>query len=232
VVQNADAFTARYGSGKPVAGSWSANDRLSNSSETITLQFGLATPPIISITYNDDPALNWPIAADGPGFSLVRIQPEDSTRDANLGVNWRSSLTITGNPGSDDRVSYAAWLAGTPEGDPDHDNLPNLIEYALGGDALSDSSAIIPHAAWQTLIVEGIPGTYATLSFRRSNAHEDFSQRVEFSSDLQTWPFAGIQVSANDLGDGTRHEVWRMPTPALPAASGSRIYGRLRITRP
>ena len=232
VVQNADAFTARYGSGKPVAGSWSANDRLSNNTETVTLQFGLVTPPIFSITYNDDPTLNWPTAADGLGFSLVRIQPEDSTRDANLGVNWRSSLTITGNPGSDDRVSYAAWLGGTPEGDPDHDSLPNLIEYALGGDALADSSAITPIAARQNLIVEGIPGTYATLSFRRSNAHEDFSQRVEFSSDLQTWPFAGIQVSATDLGDGTRHEVWRMPTPAPPAASGSRIYGRLRITRP
>ena len=39
-------------------------------------------------------------------------------------------------------------------------------------------------------------------------------------------------ASMDDLGDGTRHEVWRMPTPALPAASGSRIYGRLRITRP
>ena len=232
VVQNVAAFTARYGAGRPVAGAWDANDRLSNGSETLTLQFGLATPPVFSFTYHDDPALNWPAAADGTGFSLVRISPEDPTRDPGLGINWRRSLSSAGSPGGDDRTGYADWLGGNPEGDPDQDGLANLAEFALGGDAMADSSALHPAATYQPLTIEGVPGTYATLTFRRDNAHEDFTQHVEFSTDLATWPLAGVQVSSTDNGDGTRSEVWRCPIPSLPVETGGRLYGRLRFTRP
>ncbi len=231
VVQNIAAFTTRYGSGKPIAGAWQATDRLSNGGETITLQFGSVTPPVLSFTYDDDPALSWPAAADGSGFSLVRIHPEDPTRDASLGYNWRSSLTNRGSPGTDDRVSYASWLGATPEGDPDHDSLDNIIEYALGSDPLMPSPAASPAAGYLTVTVLGVPGNYPTLTFIRSNAHEDFSQQVEFSTDLQTWPLRGIQVSSTDAGDGTRREVWRTEAPGLPGP-GARLHGRLRFTRP
>lgn len=231
VVQNTAAFTARYGNGKPIAGAWQATDRLSNGGETITLQFGNATPPVFSFTYNDDPALNWPAAADGAGYSLVRIHPEDPSRNAGLGLNWRSSLTSTGSPGTDDRVSYASWLGATPEGDPDQDGLNNIVEYALGSDPLTPSATASPAAAWQTISVEGTPGLYPTLTFIRANAHEDFSQQVEFSPDLLGWPIRSVQVSATDLGNGTRREVWRADTPGQPGP-GTRVYGRLRFTRP
>ncbi len=69
------------------------------------------------------------------------------------------------------------------------------------------------NSARQNLIVDGIPGTEATLSFCRSNTHEDFSQRVEFSADLETWPFSGIEVAASALGDGTRHKRSGAPLP-------------------
>jgi len=231
VVQNVDAFVARYGTGKPIAGAWPAGDRLSNSSETLTLQFGQVTPPVFSFTYSDDPSLNWPAAADGQGYSLVRIHPEDITRNASLGVNWRSSQFLTGNPGTDDRVSYLSWLGATPGGDPDQDGLDNLIEYALGTDPLNPGSASSPAAAYQSITVAGTPGLWPTLTFIRANTHEDFVQQVEFSSDLQTWPWRGIQVSSTDLGDGTRREVWRADVPGLPAP-GPRLYGHLRCTRP
>ena len=41
-------------------------------------------------------------------------------------------------------------------------------------------------SARQNLIIDGIHGTYATLTICRSNTHEDFSQRVEFSTALET----------------------------------------------
>ena len=68
-------------------------------------------------------------------------------------------------------------------------------------------------SARQNLIIDGIHGTYATLTICRSNTDEDFSQRVEFSTDLETWPFSGVEVSASDLGDGTRHERSGAPLP-------------------
>lgn len=227
VVQNTDAFNARYGSGKPIAGAWDAGDRLSNAGETLTLQFGLATPAVFSFDYDDDPAFSWPAAADGDGASLVRIEPEDTTRDPGMGFNWRSSLTPS--PGGDDLVSYAAWLAGAPEPDADKDGLTNAVEYAMGGNALADSSALIPTATFQPFTVAGVPGTYATLTFQRSNIHEDFSQHVEFSSDLGTWPLTGVQVSSADNGNGTRTEVWRS---SIPVEAGTRLFGRVRFTQP
>ena len=103
------------------------------------------------------------------------------------------------------------------------------IRAAMGGNALADSSALIPTATFQPFTVAGVPGTYATLTFQRSNIHEDFSQHVEFSSDLGTWPLTGVQVSSADNGNGTRTEVWRS---SIPVEAGARLFGRVRFTQP
>jgi hypothetical protein len=221
-----DAFTARYGAGKPIAGAWSAADKLSNGGEILTLSYGLVTPPIFSFAYNDNPTLNWPTTPDGLGASLVKISPEDLTRDPNLGINWRSS---TPTPGTDDRVKFVTWLGATPAGDPDHDGLDNLVEYALGGDATKDNSELIPTANFQPYSVSGVPATYATLTFQRSILHEDFTQHVEFSTNLSTWPINAIQVTSTDNGNGTRTESWRSSTPV---EANTRIFGRVRFTQP
>jgi len=229
VVQNVAAFNARYGgASNPIAGAWDANDRLSNGGEILTLQFGLATPAVFSFAYDDDPALNWPAAADGEGASLVKIRPEDITRDPAIGLNWRSS-GFNPSPGRDDRISFEDWQGAIITPDPDEDGLENLAEYALGGDPFIDSSALLPAGSFQAFTVAGVPGTFATLTFQRANAHEDFSQQVEFSTDLNTWSLTGVQVSSTDNGDGTRTEVWRS---SVTVAAGPRLFGRLRFTRP
>lgn len=85
---------------------------LDNAGETITLID--ATGNIIeNFTYNDSHP--WPAAADGDGFSLVRISPS-SRLDPNLPSSWRSSTTPGGSPGTTDSTTY-------PGGD--------LITYAL-----------------------------------------------------------------------------------------------------
>lgn len=91
---------------------------LANGGETITLVDATGTV-IESLTYSD--SAPWPEAADGDGFSLVRISPA-SQLDPNSPSNWRASTTAGGNPGSSDATTF-------PGGD--------LLAYALGSDGLS-----------------------------------------------------------------------------------------------
>ncbi len=224
VVANVDAFNARYGTGKPVAGAWSASDRLNNAGETITLQYGQALPPVFVIAYDDDNSQGWPQSPDGDGPSLVRISPERLL--PNSPMEWRSGAP---SPGTDDRINFTTWLGSTPTGDPDKDGLDNLVEYALGGDAMKDSSHLIPTATYQSYVTGSGLGTYATLAFQRDVLHEDFTQQVEFSTNLTTWPITAEKVSSLDHGNGTRTEVWRSSSPV---ENNTRIFGRVRFTQP
>jgi hypothetical protein len=216
-----------------VAGAWSSSDKLSNGGELLTLRFGQIVTPVFSFTYGDANIPGWPASPDGNGPSLERIAPEDLTRDPNQGFNWRASTLAGGTPGTDDRQTFAAWMISkgetVPTADTDKDGLGNLVEYAMGGNPAADSSALIPLGSFQDFPSAPAPGTYATLSFVRSNAADDVSQKVQFSTDLAAWNQTGVQVSAVDNGNGTRTEVWRSPVPVLSTA---RIFGRVNFTRP
>jgi len=228
VVQNTDAFTARYGSGRPVAGAWDANDRLSNAGETLTLQFGAGTvPPVFSFSYSDNPIQNWPASADGDGASLVKIEPENLARSPSLGRNWRAS--VAPSPGGDDRVSFINWQGAITAPDHDRDGLDNAVEYALGADPFFDSSADLPAGTLQVWDTGGAQDHFATLTFRRHNAHEDFQQHVEFGADLVTWPISAVHERTIDNGDGTRTEIWRS---AVPVNLSERLFGRVRFSQP
>jgi hypothetical protein len=233
LVQNTLAFTTRYGANAAVLGAWDVKDKLSNGGETLTLRYGQIVTPIFSFAYDDNPALNWPTAPDGGGASLVRIAPEDTTRDPGLGINWRSSLTPGGTPGGDDRQTFAAWLTAHSQSgaatDTDGDGLSNLAEYAIGSDPSVNSVPVSPTGQFQTFTVNNATSNYATLTLRRSNAADNLTQNVEFSTDLATWPIPAVQVAAIDNGDGTRTEVWRSTTPA---DSSQRMFGRVRFTAP
>lgn len=236
VVQNIDAFKARYGSSLPIAGAWDANDKLSNGGETITLQFGQTLPPVLSFTYDDEASTNWPTSPDGDGPSLVRVNPSDTTQNASLGVNWKASATSGGTPGVTDSTGtagYAAWKTAhglTDDGDSDGDGLSALAEYALGADPKVSSPASQPQGSRATLTVDGTAADYFTLIFPRANAATDVTVKAEFSTDLSTWPLTGILVSATPNADGqTRTEVWRAPAPA---SGQTRLFGRLHITTP
>lgn len=224
VVANIDAFTTRYGSGKPIAGAWDASDRLSNGGETLTLFYGNLTPAIFSFAYDDDPTANWPVFPDGSGPSLVKIEPENLSRNPAHGINWRSS--ISPSPGGDDRESFLNWQGTITTPDHDGDGVDNLVEYALGASAFDDSQAALPTGAWQEFTVGETTGTYATLTFQRATYHEDAEQHVEFSTDLNSWPIAGVLVSRTETVPGTVVEVWRSNTPV---SSGTRLFGRVRF---
>lgn len=92
ILNNVDAFTARYGQTNNIliAGEFTGN--LDNAGDTITLSEELKG---VVQTFSYDTNRSWPLATQGAGHTLV------PTRDEGLdhGPNWRSSTFIGGSPG-------------------------------------------------------------------------------------------------------------------------------------
>ena len=75
--------------------------------------------------------------------------------------------------------------------DPDHDGLPNLVEYALGLDPLSPGTVAIPKL--------GSANGYLTLTFTRPLSATDVSYIVQVSSDLATWNDGSLYTAAGNV---------------------------------
>ncbi len=228
VVKNAAAFASRYGAGKPIAGEWDMFDVLSNGGEEVKLSYG-AGAEIHDFTYDDQAP--WPVGADAGGFSLVLINP--ATRpDHSLPSSWRASSRLNGTPG-ENGTTYAEWASqngalGGPSADTDSDGIIHLLEYALGGNPEVNSQSILPTKGTQTVTVNGVPGTYLTLTFRRVVAAEDLTYAPEFTADPRSnWNANGALLTSTPQPDGSVIETWRAPNPQSTNATQ---FGRLKIT--
>jgi spore coat protein CotH len=91
IVKNLAAFTARYGSGWNIAGTFGG--QLSNGGEELRL-VDPSGAIIHQFTYQD--AAPWPERADGDGSSLELIDAAGSYDDPS---NWRASINYGGSPG-------------------------------------------------------------------------------------------------------------------------------------
>lgn len=93
VVENKDAFKARYGSNLPVAGEWSGG--LSNTGERITVT--VLGAKLHEVTYAD----TWQPTTDGTGRSLEIINPANPDLNSwNVASSWRASQQPLGSPGT------------------------------------------------------------------------------------------------------------------------------------
>lgn len=92
IVKNLTAFTARYGGGINVSGTF--DGQLSNGGEELHL-VDPSGATIRQFTYQD--TAPWPGRPDGKGSSLELIDPAG---DYNAATNWQSSLTYGGSPGT------------------------------------------------------------------------------------------------------------------------------------
>ena len=95
VVKNPTAFAARYGSGLPVAGTFTGN--LDNAGERLEL-LDASNEEILDFSYNDD----WYPLANGHGFSLVVVDEAADPDAWNRRSQWRPSGAVSGSPGVDD----------------------------------------------------------------------------------------------------------------------------------
>src|SRR5690625_3801227 len=91
---------------------------------------------------------------------------------------------------------YSAWAenffteaelndpsVGGPEGDPDNDGIPNLLEFAFGGDPTASDRSILPVVG-----TSDAPGEERlTISFSRLHDDSGLTYEVEGSSDLSEW---------------------------------------------
>ncbi len=230
VVKNSAAFISRYGGGKPIAGSWSASDSLSNSGEEVKLSYG-AGAAIQDFTYSDSSP--WPSQADAGGYSLVLRAPE-TRPDHAVATNWRACYIAGGSPGGADRQTYAEWAAANQATDSltddDFDGLNNATEYALGGTNTTNDMSRLPVATLATYMIGVSTEKFLTLTIRRPLGADDATMTVEWSAEINpaSWAIGGAIMSRVDNGDGTQTEVWRCSSPI----SAGHFFGRVKFTIP
>ena len=129
-------------------------------------------------------------------------------------------------------TAFAAWKAskfgldasnpsiagGTA--DPDHDGIPNLLEYAFGLDPNLPSRASLPLAGYST----SAGSTYATFSYRRLITTSELVYTVGVSSDLLTWDWSQTQIqqvgSAVPTGDGLTEIITIQSNSPIPPSGG------------
>jgi len=237
VAGNAAAFSSRYGSSLPVAGTFSG--ALSNSGELIRIT-GDASVVIREFTFAA--VAPWPTTPSTAGYALDLISPA-SNPDHNIGSNWKASDVPGGYP-AQTGLTIANWRQQnfssgdltdpTKEAsvwgdlaDPDGDGVVNLMEFATGSFPNQSGSAFKPAASIWT-----DPSTsqkYLMLTCRVREGTTGLTITAEASINLQTWPDAvpmiGTPVSQ---GDGTALATFR---DTVPMAGGKR-FARIRVAQP
>ena len=200
IVRNKAAFLARYGSGlEPlIAGEFADDSGLSGSGERLVLTGSAGA--ISDVTYNDK--YPWPEAPDGSGPSIVLIAPE-TLPDANLGINWRSSVGPNGSAGIGDGVSFT----GDPTADLDGDGFNAFAEYALG------TSDTVANSIKDVLIPSTDSSGAFTVSYSRNLAADDALIIVEISPDLESWVPAGtnLELVEETSADGRSTYTFSLP---------------------
>ena len=146
---------------------------------------------------------NIAVSAGGPEGSLGGLLDYNHWRDAHL---WNGADNTAG-------------------GDPNANNLPNLLEYGFGFTDPVDGT----HAYSTPLELDPSTGE-VSFTFRRNRAAEDLSFTVETSPDLSpgswtTFRPAAADVTVTPTGDSDVDEI----TVRLPAPE-TRLFVRLRVS--
>ena len=102
LVRNSAAFSARYGAGVTIFGTYAGG--LSNSGERILL-LDRGGVQIVDFTYLGD--TTWPVETDGLGYSLTLKNP--ATSPSSAGANWRVSTALNGSPSLGDALNPASY---------------------------------------------------------------------------------------------------------------------------
>jgi hypothetical protein len=115
-------------------------------------------------------------------------------------------LTIGGNPGNTDAISFR----GQANGDLNGNGIPDLIDYALGNGGMTQMNG-------------------DTFTYLRRLGADDATSQIEASTNLINWTDASallIEQSRTDQGDGTALIKLKLS----PAVLGSRWFFRIRVT--
>lgn len=228
VVGQLAAFRARYGAGPRVLGEFAGN--LSNEGEQLHLT-DASGESVLEFRY----ASEWFETAQNLGHALVVKDPVTSPYTAwDSPNNWTASPSPGGDPGRSavTSLSFAAWrtlhfdaaqladpdISGTLA-DPDHDSLPNLMEYMAGLAPLLPDGGVLSHLS----LADGM----VRLDLRRDLLATDAVLSFETSRSLAPASWQAITpASTQTLPDGTL----RIAFP--PPAAGGGGFFRVRVQLP
>ncbi|NDC74099.1 hypothetical protein EBZ70_02125 [bacterium] len=202
-----------------------------NPGATLTLTAAATgTPNPTYQWYKDNTAISGATAAT---YTVVAAATGDTGSYkvvATNAVGSTSSNTVSVTVGSPS-TPYQTWVSGqgltvgVNDGstqDPDNDGVPNLVEFALGGNPLSATSAPAPVVARS--------GSNLTLTYDvKTAATAQFSVVAQTSSDLSSWTAAvngtaGVTITTTPVDVNTNRVVVTVPM------SGERLFARLRVT--
>lgn len=212
LVRDLAAFTAAYGTNRPIAGVFANGGALNNGGELLKLE-DANSGTIREFTYDDLPP--WPTLPDA-GYSLVLIAPETNP-DHSVAANWRASVRIGGSPGWPDIPGFPA----DPAGDANLNGQPDLIDYALGNDL-----------GLQPVSPEFLPGPGGALLFTYplSLSAQGVQITITYSTDLCSWFDASPHVellSTQNLDLNRQLLTWQLK-PSL--RDQPRVFLRLQAT--
>ena len=151
------------------------------------------SPPAFSISVSDG------VLSDGPHPATILF-------NAGSRELWQHEHFTAGEL-DDPGLESSIWGF---RADPDGDRLPNLVEYALGGDPRSPQDDEI-------VVVEPAGGSL-TLIYRRDLAHTGVQLRAQVSSDLRNWTDLADELVGSANGIETRRAI---------LGGGARRYLRL-----
>jgi len=135
--------------------------------------------------------------------------------------SWATANGLTGAAGFENGVSD----------DPDHDGIPNMLEYVLGGNPLGSSSSAVPH-----LVVN--PTNFVFTFTRNTDSKSDVALVFQYGTGLSTWTdvSVGAGSSGPDVNGVTVNvaagspETITVTVPRSLTGSG-KLFGRLKASK-
>jgi Lamin Tail Domain/CotH kinase protein len=223
VVEDAAAFVSRYPGPITIAGQYSG--KLDNAGEMITFR-AVSGQVIQSFTYGDD---DWYPPTDGPGYSLVIVNPLADPTTWGLQSSWRVSTNLQGSPGQADplyldadvnqdgqvnifdiNLVSAHWGEAGPLGDANHDSAVNIFDINLVS------------ASWGLLPGGGVAGSAAGGSGADGSGADGSGAGATDGgagaviSSLETDPVVASDAVEPSTGNSPTGEP-RQPRPAIGA---------------
>lgn len=224
LVRHSEAFSLRYGLGRPVAGTYMGG--LANSGEALRLETRSGD---VLLDFSFDDKAPWPETTDGEGAYLV-LRAEAASQDFSSPEVWRANRGDD-QPGawSGHESGYARWkrqhFPHGPSGDlddPDGDGAANLLEYAVGSD---------PHLASSKpdLTIQRSGDDVIYRYSEQSAMSPEVSVHLEFSQDLEHWTSMSRLIPEPDQLDPTTGILWR--TLRAEMLDNHPTFARLQATK-
>lgn len=191
---------------------------------------GLATNAVATtatlVTSGTTQTLTIPIHA---GYQFTML----TSNDLELLLSGQLVATRTVTTGGQTFAAYiAAQFPGVtdptvigPTADPDHDGLPNFVEFAFGLNA----SVANPGFAPLTVRVDPTQPAQRTLEYVRPQGLSGVSYQLESSSDLKTWTPLTATPQVKDLGNGQEQVT---VTDTEPLGANASRFIRLTVSQP